>query len=193
MARIKKQGPTRPGLLCRGLLPVLVWCCCAALPLWPQAAMGAAPAQATDGEKTPAAAAPADAPQGKAPAAGQAAPTAADTAAAPTEVTELWTGSIFSSTYRVGVCFSAAGAVRGVVHLRLRNGQVDVYHITGSVKDNVVKARHSSGHSFEGRLTAADRVEGVIRLKNGLRLDVEGRRVQGVPLTGGDCSPPAAE
>ena len=164
------------GLLRRWVCLLFAAVCCVGPFCGPQTALGEAPP-----------------PVRTEPGAQGAAPPAMSVAPAPAEVTELWTGSIFSSTYRVGVCFSAAGAVRGVVYLRLRNGEVDVYHIDGSVKDNVVKARHSSGHTFKGRLVAADRVEGVIHLKNGLRLNVEGRRIQGTPLTGDDCAPPAAD
>ena len=108
---------------------------------------------------------------------------------APAEVRELWTGSLYSSTYRVGVCFSAQGKVRGVVHLRLYNGKVDVYHIDGTVRDNEIEAHHSSGHTFKGRLASADKVEGVISLKNGMNVRLEGKRTHDVQLAPEDCAP----
>ncbi len=114
------------------------------------------------------------------------APSAANT---PVEVRELWTGSLYSSTYRVGVCVSAQGTVRGVVHLRLYNGKVDVYHIDGTVRNNDIEAHHSSGHSFKGRLASADRVEGVISLKNGMNVRLEGKRIHDAPLAPEDCAP----
>ena len=114
------------------------------------------------------------------------APSAANT---PVEVRELWTGSLYSSTYRVGVCVSAQGAVRGVVHLRLYNGKVDVYHIDGTVRNNDIEAHHSSGHSFKGRLASADKVEGVISLKNGMNIRLEGKRIHNAPLAPEDCAP----
>ena len=107
----------------------------------------------------------------------------------PVEVRELWTGSLYSSTYRVGVCVSAQGAVRGVVHLRLYNGKVDVYHIDGTVRNNDIEAHHSSGHSFKGRLASADKVEGVISLKNGMNVRLEGKRTHDAPLAPEDCAP----
>ena len=107
----------------------------------------------------------------------------------PVEVRELWTGSLYSSTYRVGVCVSAQGAVRGVVHLRLYNGKVDVYHIDGTVRNNDIEAHHSSGHSFKGRLASADKVEGVISLKNGMNIRLEGKRIHNAPLAPEDCAP----
>ena len=117
--------------------------------------------------------------------------TGPDTAAAgsPVEVRELWTGSLYSSTYRVGVCFSAQGTVRGVVQLRLYNGKVDVYHIDGTVQNNDVEAHHSSGHKFKGRLVSADSVEGDISLKNGMNVRLEGKRTHGVELAPEDCAP----
>ena len=107
----------------------------------------------------------------------------------PVEVRELWTGSLYSSTYRVGVCVSAQGTVRGVVHLRLYNGKVDVYHIDGTVRNNDIEAHHSSGHSFKGRLASADKVEGVISLKNGMNIRLEGKRTHDAPLAPEDCAP----
>ena len=107
----------------------------------------------------------------------------------PVEVRELWTGSLYSSTYRVGLCFSADGNVRGVVYLRLYNGKVDVYHIAGSVKNNEVRARHSSGHTFKGHLVSNDKVEGTITLKNGMKVQLEGKRTLDVPLAPENCAP----
>jgi len=107
----------------------------------------------------------------------------------PVEVRELWTGSLYSSTFRVGVCFSAQGKVRGVVHLRLYNGKVDVYHIDGTVRNNDVEAHHSSGHTFKGRLASADTVEGVISLKNGMNIHLEGKRIHDAQLAPEDCAP----
>lgn len=105
------------------------------------------------------------------------------------EVRELWTGSLYTSTYRVGVCISALGGIRGVVRLQLRNGQVDLYHITGQVKDGVIRASHSSGHSFKGQFVSRDSVEGFITLRNGLRIRLEGRRQHDAPLAPEDCAP----
>ena len=123
------------------------------------------------------------------PTAGGTATATPSAANAPVEVRELWTGSLYSSTYRVGVCVSAQGTVRGVVHLRLYNGKVDVYHIDGTVRNNDIEAHHSSGHSFKGRLASADKVEGVISLKNGMNIRLEGKRIHDAPLAPEDCAP----
>ncbi|WP_241160201.1 hypothetical protein [Desulfovibrio sp. ZJ369] len=128
-------------------------------------------------------AAPAAGKEGQAPGQAAAAP-----AAKPIEATELWTGSLYSSTFRAALCFSAQGAVRGVLHLRLANGKTDVYHIVGTVKNNEIQASHSSGHTFRGRLLASDKVQGVISLKNGMKIKVDGKRLQDVPVTE-DCAP----
>ena len=124
-------------------------------------------------------------------AAGTGTPSTQESAASgrPVEVRELWTGSLYSSTYRVGVCVSAQGNVRGVVHLRLYNGKVDVYHIDGTVQNNEIEAHHSSGHKFKGRLASADTVEGVISLKNGMNIKLEGKRAHDVQLAPEDCAP----
>lgn len=109
------------------------------------------------------------------------------------ETSELWTGTLYSSTYRVGLCVSANGAVRGALFLRLADGQIDEYHFNGTVKNNHIEAHHSSGHHFAGRLASRDRVEGRIRLKNGMAIFLEGKRILDAPLNYEDCSPlPAA-
>ena len=124
-----------------------------------------------------------------APLAGQTAGQKSGTSDSPVEVRELWTGSLYSSTYRVGVCVSPQGKVRGVVHLRLYNGKVDVYHIDGTVQNNEIEAHHSSGHKFKGRLVSADTVEGVISLKNGMNIKLEGKRTHDIALAPEDCAP----
>ncbi len=114
---------------------------------------------------------------------------AIDVAMRPVEVRELWTGSLYTSTYRVGVCFAATGALRGVVHLKLRSGKVDVYHIIGEVRNNEIRAHHSSGHSFTGHLVSENGVEGIIILKNGMRVRLKGVREHNAHLADGDCAP----
>lgn len=105
------------------------------------------------------------------------------------EMSELWTGSLYSSSYRVGLCISALGNVRGALFLTRADGKTDEYHFTGTVKDNHIEAKHSSGHSFSGRLSARDKVEGRITLKNGMKIFLEGQREQNASLNFNDCSP----
>ncbi|MDO5484441.1 MAG: hypothetical protein Q4F27_05985 [Desulfovibrionaceae bacterium] len=107
----------------------------------------------------------------------------------PAEVSELWTGSLYSSSYRAGVCFAADGKVRGVLHLRLSGGKVDVYHFYGHSRDGQIEVRHSSGHVFKGRLASSDAVEGMVRLKNGMKIRMEGKRTHNAPLAPANCAP----
>ncbi len=107
----------------------------------------------------------------------------------PGEVTELWTGRVLTATFRAGMCFSADGKARGVLLLRHANGQEDTYHLSGSIRANAFELSHSSGHSFTGRLTGPRSMEGRVRLKNGLRLSLEGERTPDVPLLAEDCAP----
>lgn len=103
---------------------------------------------------------------------------------------ELWTGKLYSSTFRAGVCVNAEGDVRGVLLLRLKSGKVDIYHFEGKMTGDEITARHSSGHKFRGNLTGGDAVAGEITLKNGMRLEMRGRRTHGVPLAEDTCRPP---
>jgi hypothetical protein len=109
--------------------------------------------------------------------------------AAPVEVAELWTGTVYTSTYRIGICFSSEGKVRGVMHLRTRKGDVDVYHFYGTVKDNEVMAAHSSGQRFRWRLVSAKKVEGEIVLTSGRKIALDGERHHDALLAPEDCAP----
>ena len=107
----------------------------------------------------------------------------------PGEVTELWTGKVLTATFRAGMCFGADGKARGVLILRHANGQEDPYHLYGSIRDNAFALTHSSGHSFTGRITGPRSMEGRVKLKNGLALNLEGERSLDVPLAAEDCAP----
>lgn len=107
----------------------------------------------------------------------------------PGETTELWTGSLYSSSYRAGLCIAPNGDVRGVLHLELASGEVSVYHFYGKVRQGRIEVSHSSGHVFKGQLASENAVEGVVRLRNGMRIRMEGRRVHGVRLAPANCAP----
>ena len=105
------------------------------------------------------------------------------------EVTELWTGKVLTATFRAGMCFRTDGRARGVLILRHSNGQEDTYHLYGSIRDNAFDLSHGSGHTFTGRITGPRSMEGRVKLKNGLSLNLEGKREQDVPLAAEDCAP----
>ncbi len=116
-------------------------------------------------------------------------PPLADTSEKPETIGELWTGSLYSSTYKAGVCIASDGAVRGVLHLRLKGGQVDTYHFYGQQSaDGRIKAKHSSGHRFEGYFINDHIIKGNVRTKGGFSVKLEGKREQGVVLTD-SCGP----
>lgn len=170
-----------PGAVFMAVAVAAVLCAGSAFAADSGARANVAPLAAASGS----ASAPAPAAENEEQVAGQATP---PSGAKPGEVTELWTGSLYSSNFRAALCFSAQGAVRGVLHLRLANGKTDVYHIVGNVKNNEIEASHSSGHTFKGHLLSSDKVEGVISLKNGMKIKVDGKRRQDVPVTQ-DCAP----
>ena len=64
-------------------------------------------------------------------------------AASGTERRELWTGSLYSSTYRAGICIKSNGDVYGALYLRQANGAVDRYTISGKVDGERITARHN--------------------------------------------------
>lgn len=106
----------------------------------------------------------------------------------PGEVTELWEGKVLTSCFRAAVCINSRGELRGAALLRTRGGQVDVYHLEGSVRHGQVRARHpSSGHVFSGMLYDGE-ARGRLRLKSGLSFDIAARRTENVPVTE-DCAP----
>ncbi|MCR5813480.1 MAG: hypothetical protein K6G15_03160 [Desulfovibrio sp.] len=103
---------------------------------------------------------------------------------------ELWSGSIYTSKFRCGFCFSPKGDARGVLLLRTAYGQVDVYHLYGTIAHGHVDVRHSSGHHVVGDILGEE-VEGSITLGTGRTISFKGKRKTGVPLAPEDCAPPA--
>ena len=105
-------------------------------------------------------------------------PEATASAEAEKERRELWTGRLYTSTYRAGICINDRGALRGAVYLRQLGGAVDRYTVSGTVEDGRVTARHGSGHVFQGYFVSESEVEGELTLKNGRKLRVLAARGQ---------------
>lgn len=105
------------------------------------------------------------------------------------ERTEFWEGKVLTASFRAGMCFSRDGKARGVLILRHANGQEDPYHLYGTIRNNEFDLSHSSGHHFAGKLVDAGKMEGRIRLGNGMKWSVKGSRKVDVPLKGPDCAP----
>lgn len=103
--------------------------------------------------------------------------------------TELWEGKVLTATFRAGMCFEADGKARGVLILRHAKGQEDVYHLYGTMHDNEFSLSHSSGHKFSGSLENPEKMEGKVKLGNGIRLSMKGIRRKNVPLAAPDCAP----
>ena len=89
---------------------------------------------------------------------------------------ELWTGSLYSSTYRAGICIKSDGDVYGAVYLRQAGGAVDRYTISGKIDGDRITARHNSGHEFKGRFVSEDTVQGKLTLSNGHKMNVRALR-----------------
>ena len=102
---------------------------------------------------------------------------------------ELWSGSIYTSKFRCGFCFADNGKARGVLLLRTLTGQVDVYHLYGTISGNHVDVRHSSGHHVLGDILGNE-VEGSITLGTGRTISFQGKRETRVQLAPDDCAPP---
>ncbi len=97
---------------------------------------------------------------------------------------ELWTGSIYSSTFRAGACIHPDGKVNGVLLLKLKNGQVDTYHFYGNMDEHgIIRAKHNSGYKFKGKIDSVVKVSGEVTLNNGFTIDIEGNRLQNSKLT----------
>ena len=92
------------------------------------------------------------------------------------ESRELWTGSLYSSTYRAGICIKSNGDVYGALYLRQATGVVDRYTISGKVDGERITARHHSGHEFRGRFTPEGTVQGELTLNNGHKMTVRALR-----------------
>ena len=109
-------------------------------------------------------------------------------AAAPGEKSEMWEGRVLGATFRAGVCYNARGKARGVLLLTHASGQTDTYHLDGSLSGGKFELRHGSGHVFSGSLDSSTTMRGKVKLANGLRLSLKGRRVFGRRLAA-DCAP----
>lgn len=105
------------------------------------------------------------------------------------EQQELWVGTIYTSKFKCGFCFSKNGKARGVLLLRAPFGQVDVYHLYGTYKNGIVDVRHSSGHHVRSKVVDGEKVKGKIRLGDGRKVSFKGKRVFGAPLDPSDCAP----
>lgn len=113
---------------------------------------------------------------------------AAETTQQPTQPTlveqrEIWSGRLYTSTYRAGVCIDPMGKVRGVLLVRTMGGAVDPYHFSGNVENGSIRATHGSGHSFKGSFASDDEVQGTITLKSGRNISLSGKRQHNVELT----------
>lgn len=104
------------------------------------------------------------------------------------ESVEVWSGSILSATFRVGMCTKADGSLRGVFLLTHKSGETDVYHLYGSVKDLNFEARHASGHVIWGDLSDPGTVRGKMRIKRGMKFSFEGKRQYNARVSA-DCTP----
>lgn len=107
----------------------------------------------------------------------------------PDVTTELWDGKVLTATFRAGMCFEKDGRARGVLLLRHSNGQEDTYHLYGALRDDEFYLSHTSGHVFSGKLASPEKMEGKVKLANGLRLSLKGVRHKNVPLAASDCAP----
>lgn len=105
------------------------------------------------------------------------------------ERTELWEGSIFTSKFRCGFCFNRNGKARGVLLLKTAFGQVDEYHLYGTIRGDRISMRHSSGHDIKGTIVSPTRVKGSIKLGSGGTYSFKGKRTTDVRLAPSDCAP----
>lgn len=107
----------------------------------------------------------------------------------PVVTTELWEGKALTASFRVGICYRPDGQAQGVLLLKHKNGNVDTYHLYGTLKNNEFSLRHSSGHRIVGTLPDRGRMKAKATLGNGWRLSLSGKRRHNVPLAASDCAP----
>lgn len=104
------------------------------------------------------------------------------------EQRELWSGSILTTSYRVGLCIKASGEARGVLLLRSLWGDTDTYHLYGTVQNGQITLRHASGHRIDARYEG-DRVKGKAFLRQGKRFTIDARKTGNAQLMPDDCRP----
>lgn len=106
----------------------------------------------------------------------------------PDRAQELWHGSIYTATYRAGVCIESNGKLYGVLKVHTAKGDVDTYHFYGNLKNNEIFAKHGSGRTFAGSLISDKKVQGKVTFKNGHTVNLMGERIKNVQLTN-TCAP----
>lgn len=104
------------------------------------------------------------------------------------ERTEVWEGKMYSSTFRAAMCVAPNGRARGVLLLRRRSGEVDIYHFYGVEKDGVIAVAHGSGHKLEARHATPTTVQGSLRLANGMKFSFDATRSTAGRVSE-DCAP----
>lgn len=103
--------------------------------------------------------------------------------------TELWEGKALTAHFRVGICYKPDGQAQGVLVLKHRSGNQDIYHLYGTLKNNEFYLTHSSGHKISGQLTGPTEMKGKARLSSGIKLNLSGKRYPNTPLIAADCAP----
>lgn len=63
--------------------------------------------------------------------------------------------------------------IKGVLHIYQPLGKKLTYHFTGTVEGDQVRASHTDGHVFQGRITDDRKVEGLLTTKKGHRIPVK--------------------
>lgn len=110
--------------------------------------------------------------------------------AAAAERQEDWTGSVFTSTFRAGICVDPErGSARATLLLRTRSGDVDEYHFFGTLEGTRMRMTHSSGHVFEGGTCDGGRAHGRVRMRGGMRVSLDAACAPAGHVRD-DCAPP---
>lgn len=97
-------------------------------------------------------------------------------------IREVWVGTLYSSSFRIGICLKRDSKVSGVLYLKHSGEENDVYHMEGSWNSNELTATHHSGHSLQALMHNDGTVTGKISLKKGLRFSFEGKRIEKATL-----------
>lgn len=91
--------------------------------------------------------------------------------------TGVWESAIFGSTIITQI-EQRGPVILGLATVTTLSGEVNAYHLVGTISGGEVRAWHASGHIFEGRALSNDEAQGILSFKGGRTLFLQGKRLK---------------
>jgi hypothetical protein len=86
-----------------------------------------------------------------------------------------WVYSMMGSRIEAEIAQSGK-LLNGVAYVFDAVGNKNTYHFKGAVENGKIAVQHSNGHVFNGSVTPSGRLVGVLRTKNGHRVNIDAEK-----------------